>query len=55
MHNWTVKDESRANIAELIRNTLWTSMPDSYSDETILDYAQKIYDYVFVRYPIVAD
>ena len=33
---------------------LWEELPESYSDNAIFAYRQKIYEYVFMRYKEVA-
>lgn len=54
LHNWSEKNETKAQIATLIRDTLWEGLPESYSDESIAEYSDKIYKYVYDRYPIIA-
>ena len=38
----------------LIRNTLWQELPNSYDVSDIQTYQKKIYEYVYMRYPEVA-
>ena len=38
----------------MIRDMLWTELPESYSDESIDEYRQKIFEYVIVRYQDIA-
>lgn len=52
--NWTDKQETKATIDNLIRNILWTELPDCYTDESITIYRKKIYEYVYTRYKFVA-
>lgn len=54
LHNWTEKPNTQADIQNLVKDTLWINLPDSYSDTSILDYSKKLYEYIFERYPIVA-
>lgn len=54
LHNWTDKQETRASIELLIRDVLWYEMPESYTDQQINQYRQKVYEYCYERYPIVA-
>lgn len=52
--HWTDKQETRAEIENLIRDTLWTELPVCYDEVSISDYRQKIYEYVYTRYKSVA-
>lgn len=54
LHNWREKDETRAQVAILIHNTLFQDLPESYAIESIDLYSQKVFQYVYDRYPIVA-
>lgn len=53
LHNWTEKANTQAAIQTLVRNTLWTSLPESYSNDSIDDYSNKLYEYIYERYPFV--
>ena len=53
LDHWTDKQETRAMVDVLIRDTL-LELPESYSDESITYYRQQIYEYVYTRYPDVA-
>ena len=53
LDHWTDKQETRAMVDVLIRNTL-LELPECYSDESITYYRQQIYEYVYTRYPDVA-
>lgn len=53
LDHWTDKQETRAMVDVLIRDTL-LELPASYSDESITYYRQQIYEYVYTRYPDVA-
>lgn len=49
--HWTDKQETKAEVDNLIRDTLWAELPESYDDLSISKYRQKIYEYVYMRYP----
>jgi type I restriction enzyme R subunit len=53
LDHWTDKQETRAIVNVLIRDTL-LELPECYSDESITYYRQQIYEYVYTRYPDVA-
>ncbi len=49
MDHWTDKDETRATVRNLIRDTLYMSIPDSMFDR--LDhYREVIYEHVYTHY-----
>ena len=49
MDHWTDKDETRATVRNLIRDTLYMSIPDSMFDQ--LDhYREVVYEYVYSHY-----
>lgn len=54
LDHWTDKQETKAAVDNLIRDTLWNELPTSYSEISISQYRQKIYEYVYTRYPEVA-
>lgn len=54
LDHWTDKQETKAAVDNLIRDTLWNELPASYSEISISQYRQKIYEYVYTRYPDVA-
>jgi len=54
LDHWTDKDETKSAVRNMIRDTLWTELPESYSDESIDEYRQKIFEYVIVRYQDIA-
>lgn len=54
LDHWTDKAETRADVNILIRDTLWTEMPESYSDESLDVCRKKIYEYVYAKYKTVA-
>ena len=48
------KQETKASIIIMIRDLLWAELPQSYSDENITYYRDKVYNYVSTRYGHVA-
>ena len=54
LDHWTDKQETKAEIDNLIRDTLWLELPDSYDEMSVSMYRQKIYEYVYTRYSKVA-
>ena len=54
LDHWTDKQETKATIDNLIRDTLWAELPESYDEISISEYRQKIYEYVYTRYKEVA-
>ena len=50
LDHWTNKQETKAAIDNLIRDTLWAELPESYDEVSISVYRQKIYEYVYTRY-----
>jgi len=54
LDHWTDKQETKATIDNLIRDTLWAELPECYDEISISGYRQKVYEYVFTRYKGVA-
>ena len=54
LDHWTDKQETKAAVDNLIRDTLWAELPECYDEVSISRYRQKIFEYVYVRYPNVA-
>ena len=52
--HWTDKQETRAAIDNLIRDTLWEELPECYDEVSISACRQRIYEYVYTRYKEVA-
>ena len=48
-HCWD-KEETRAEVGNLIRDVLYAELPEDYSDSAILDCRQRIYEYIYTRY-----
>jgi type I restriction enzyme R subunit len=54
LDHWTDKQETKAAIDNLIRDTLWNGLPECYDELSISGYRQRIYEYVYTRYKDVA-
>lgn len=54
LDHWTDKQETKAAVDNLIRDTLWAELPESYSEIQVSEYRQRIYEYVYTRYRVVA-
>ncbi len=54
LDHWTDKQETKAAVDNLIRDTLWAELPECYDEMSISTYRQKIYEYVYTRYKVVA-
>ena len=54
LDHWTDKQETKAAVDNLIRDTLWAELPECYDEVSISGYRQKIYEYVYTRYKEVA-
>lgn len=52
--HWTDKQETKAAVDNLIRDTLWSELPECYDEISISTYRQKIYEYVYTRYKEIA-
>ena len=50
LDHWTDKQETKAAVDNLIRDTLWAELPECYDEVSISMYRQKIYEYVYTRY-----
>ena len=48
--HWTDKQETKAAVDNLIRDTLWAELPACYDEASISQYRQQIYEFVFTRY-----
>lgn len=51
---WTDKQETKAAVDNLIRDTLWAELPECYDEASIWGYRQRIYEYVYTHYKDVA-
>ena len=47
LDHWTDKQETKATVENLIRDTLWAELPESYDDRAISDYRDKIYHFFY--------
>ena len=47
LDHWTDKQETKATVENLIRDTLWEELPESYDDRAISDYRDKIYHFFY--------
>lgn len=54
IHLWREDPNNCAQIKQLVLETLWSNMPETYSEEAIIEYTEKVYNYVYERYPVVA-
>lgn len=54
LDHWKDKQETRADVDNLIRDILWKELPECYDEISISAYRQKIYGYVYTRYDEVA-
>lgn len=52
--HWTDKQETKAVIDNLIRDTLWRELPESFDEINISEYRQRIYEYFYTKYRNVA-
>ena len=50
LDHWTDKQETKAAVDNLIRDTLWAQLPECYDEVSISVYRQRIYEYVYTRY-----
>ena len=51
--HWQDKQETKAAIDNLIRDTLWAKLPESYDDSSITYYRHQVYEYVYTTYNYV--
>lgn len=52
--HWTDKQETKAAVDNLIKDTLWAELPECYDEASIWGYRQRIYEYVYTHYKDVA-
>ena len=52
--HWRDKDETRSAVELVIRDILWEELPESFDENSINDCRERIYEYVYSRYPAVA-
>ena len=54
LDHWADKPETKAIVDNLIRDTLWKELPESYDEHSISDYRKELYEYFYMRYKEVA-
>lgn len=54
LDHWTDKQETKAEVDNLIRDILWEQLPKCYDEVSVSVYRQRIYEYVYTRYKGVA-
>ncbi len=54
LDHWTDKQETRETVSNLIRDTLWTELPESFDDNAVSQCRRDIYEFVYMRYKEVA-
>ncbi len=54
LDHWTDKQETKAEVDNLIRDILWSELPNSYDDERLTECRRRIYEYVYTHYKVVA-
>ncbi len=50
LDHWADKPETKAIVDNLIRDTLWEELPESYDEISITAYRKEIYEYIYLRY-----
>lgn len=50
LDHWKDKQETKASIDNLIRDILWTKLPESYGENDISIYRHNVYEYVYNTY-----
>lgn len=50
MDHWTDKEETTAEVKNLIRDVLWTELPEYCDEEYIATHRDCIYEYIYSRY-----
>ena len=53
MDHWREKEETRAQVSNLIRDTLFEELPDSVFPK-MEEYRQALYEHIYTHYPDVA-
>ena len=54
LDHWRDKPVTQAIIDNLIRDTLFDGLPQCYDDQSITNYRNRLYEYIYTRYPDVA-
>lgn len=50
LDHWADKPETKAIVDNLIRDTLWAELPESYDEHSITGYRSELYKYFYMRY-----
>lgn len=50
LDHWTDKQETKAAVDNLIRDTLWAELPECYDEMSISMHRQRVYEYFYTRY-----
>lgn len=51
LDNWREKEETQAIISTKIRDLLWAQLPECYTDQMLMTYRDRIYEYIYNAYP----
>ena len=51
LDHWRDKEETQSIVSVMIRDLLWQFLPECYDDNSIANYRQQIYEYVYSAYP----
>ena len=54
LDHWADKPETKGIVDNLIRDTLWAELPESYDEISITSYRKEIYEYIYLRYKSAA-
>lgn len=54
LNNWTDKETTQNQVKVIIRDVLWSGLPQCYDDNDLAICRQKIYQHVYTRYKVVA-
>lgn len=54
MDHWTDKDETTAEIQNLIRDILWRELPESYNERQIEVCRGEVFEYIYTRFGYMA-
>ena len=54
LDHWRDKPVTQAIVDNLIRDTLFDGLPQCYDDQSITNYRNRLYEYIYTRYPDVA-
>jgi len=53
LDHWTEKENTQAEVSNLIRNELWAGLPGSYDDTAFDTVRTKLYEYIRIAYPAI--